>query len=69
MKSGVRLAIEGILGSLTLESAQVSLKAFILVLIWAETSAKRVSSPKEDAWDMVRAAVRESSDVDLCRYE
>ena len=69
MKSGVRLAIEGTLGSLMLESAQLSLKAFILLFTWAETSAKRLSSPKEEAWDMVLLAVRESSEVDLRRYE
>lgn len=68
MKSGVRLAIEGILGSLTLDSAQLSLNAFSLLFTCAETSAKRVSSPRDEARDMVLAVVRESSDAVRLRY-
>jgi hypothetical protein len=68
MKSGVRLAIDGMLGSLTLESAQLSLKAFSLLFTCAETSANLVSSPREEARDMVLAVVKESSDADLLRY-
>lgn len=66
-KSGLRLDIEGILGSFTLESAQLSLIAFILLLTWAETSVNRLSSPREEARDIVRAVLRESSDADLLR--
>lgn len=68
MKSGVRLDIDGMLGSLTLESAQLSLKALNLLFTCAETSAKRVSSPREEARDMVLAVVKESSDAVLLRY-
>jgi hypothetical protein len=52
------------LGSLKFESAQLSLRAFSLLLTCSWTLSKRVSSPREDAKDLVRYTSKEPSEFD-----
>ena len=52
------------LGSLKLESAQLSRRAFSLLLTCSWTLSKRVSSPREDAKDRVRYTSKEPSELD-----